>query len=281
VRLVSFEEMKQPDHRSRHPFGQIPTYEQGDLALFESGAIVLHIAQSQIELLKALKATGKPLVLVLMNGRPLAMVKQDQQADAILETWFAGTEGGNAVADVLFGDYNPSGKLPISFPRSVGQIPVYYSHLNTGRPYNAEHPNKYTSRYFDEANGPLYPFGYGLSYTTFRVSDVKLSAPTLSRDGTVTASVDVTNTGKREGATVMQMYIQDVTASQSRPVKELKGFDKGNLTPGETQTVSFPIDINALKFWNQKMKYDAEPGKFNVFIGTDSARVKQAQFELQ
>ncbi|WP_313129246.1 beta-glucosidase BglX [Pseudescherichia vulneris] len=239
------------------------------------------IPQSQQDLITALKATGKPLVLVLMNGRPLAMVKQDQQADAILETWFAGTEGGNAVADVLFGDYNPSGKLPISFPRSVGQIPVYYSHLNTGRPYNAEHPNKYTSRYFDEANGPLYPFGYGLSYTTFSVSDVKLSAPTLSRDGTVTASVDVTNTGKREGATVMQMYIQDVTASQSRPVKELKGFDKVNLKPGETQTVSFPIDINALKFWNQKMKYDAEPGKFNVYIGTDSARVKQAQFELQ
>ncbi len=239
------------------------------------------IPQSQQDLITALKATGKPLVLVLMNGRALAMVKQDQQADAILETWFAGTEGGNAVADVLFGDYNPSGKLPISFPRSVGQIPVYYSHLNTGRPYNAEHPNKYTSRYFDEANGPLYPFGYGLSYTTFSISDVKLSAPTLSRDGTVTASVDVTNTGKREGATVMQMYIQDVTASQSRPVKELKGFDKVNLKPGETQTVSFPIDINALKFWNQKMKYDAEPGKFNVFIGTDSARVKQAQFELQ
>ncbi len=239
------------------------------------------IPQSQQDLITALKATGKPLVLVLMNGRALAMVKQDQQADAILETWFAGTEGGNAVADVLFGDYNPSGKLPISFPRSVGQIPVYYSHLNTGRPYNAEHPNKYTSRYFDEANGPLYPFGYGLSYTTFSVSDVKLSAPTLSRDGTVTASVDVTNTGKREGATVMQMYIQDVTASQSRPVKELKGFDKVNLKPGETQTVSFPIDINALKFWNQKMKYDAEPGKFNVFIGTDSARVKQTQFELQ
>jgi len=239
------------------------------------------IPQSQQDLITALKATGKPLVLVLMNGRALAMVKQDQQADAILETWFAGTEGGNAVADVLFGDYNPSGKLPISFPRSVGQIPVYYSHLNTGRPYNAEHPNKYTSRYFDEANGPLYPFGYGLSYTTFSVSDVKLSAPTLSRDGTVTANVDVTNTGKREGATVMQMYIQDVTASLSRPVKELKGFDKVTLKPGETQTVSFPIDINALKFWNQQMKYDAEPGKFNVFIGTDSARVKQAQFELQ
>ncbi|NEN74527.1 beta-glucosidase, partial [Escherichia coli] len=146
------------------------------------------------------------------------------------------------------------------------QIPVYYSHLNTGRPYNADKPNKYTSRYFDEANGALYPFGYGLSYTTFTVSDVKLSAPTMKRDGKVTASVQVTNTGKREGATVVQMYLQDVTASMSRPVKQLKGFEKITLKPGETQTVSFPIDIEALKFWNQQMKYDAEPGKFNVFI---------------
>ncbi|HDT4234563.1 TPA: beta-glucosidase BglX [Enterobacter hormaechei subsp. steigerwaltii] len=239
------------------------------------------IPQSQRDLIAALKATGKPLVLVLMNGRPLALVKEDQQADAILETWFAGTEGGNAIADVLFGDYNPSGKLPMSFPRSVGQIPVYYSHLNTGRPYNADKPNKYTSRYFDEANGPLYPFGYGLSYTTFKVSDVKMSAPTMKHDGKVTASVEVTNSGKREGATVIQMYIQDVTASMSRPVKQLRGFEKVNLKPGETSTVSFPIDVNALKFWNQQMKYDAEPGKFNVFIGVDSARVNKAEFELQ
>ncbi|HEC9948812.1 TPA: beta-glucosidase BglX [Salmonella enterica subsp. enterica serovar Stanley] len=238
------------------------------------------IPQSQRDLITALKATGKPLVLVLMNGRPLALVKEDQQADAILETWFSGTEGGNAIADVLFGDYNPSGKLPISFPRSVGQIPVYYSHLNTGRPYNPEKPNKYTSRYFDEANGPLYPFGYGLSYTTFTVSDVTLSSPTMQRDGKVTASVEVTNTGKREGATVIQMYLQDVTASMSRPVKQLKGFEKITLKPGERKTVSFPIDIEALKFWNQQMKYDAEPGKFNVFIGVDSARVKQGSFEL-
>ncbi|EHM1676718.1 beta-glucosidase BglX [Salmonella enterica subsp. enterica serovar Saintpaul] len=238
------------------------------------------IPQSQRDLITALKATGKPLVLVLMNGRPLALVKEDQQADAILETWFAGMEGGNAIADVLFGDYNPSGKLPISFPRSVGQIPVYYSHLNTGRPYNPEKPNKYTSRYFDEANGPLYPFGYGLSYTIFTVSDVTLSSPTMQRDGKVTASVEVTNTGKREGATVIQMYLQDVTASMSRPVKQLKGFEKITLKPGESKTVSFPIDIEALKFWNQQMKYDAEPGKFNVFIGVDSARVKQGSFEL-
>lgn len=240
------------------------------------------LPQSQRDLISALKATGKPLVLVLvlMNGRPLALVKEDQQADALLETWFAGTEGGHAIADVLFGDYNPSGKLPMSFPRSVGQIPTYYSHLNTGRPYNPEKPNKYTSRYFDQANGPLYPFGYGLSYTTFSVSDVKMSAPTMPRDGSVTASVQVTNTGKREGATVIQLYLQDVTASMSRPVKMLRGFKKVNLKPGETQTVSFPIDVEALKFWNQQMKYVAEPGKFNVFIGVDSARVKQSEFEL-
>jgi len=238
------------------------------------------LPQSQKALIAALKATGKPLVLLLMNGRPLALVDENQQADAILETWFAGTEGGNAIADVLFGDYNPSGKLPMSFPRSVGQIPVYYSHLNTGRPYNADKPNKYTSRYFDEANGPLYPFGYGLSYTTFTVSEVKMSAPTMKSDGKVTASVDVTNSGKREGDTVIQMYVQDVTASMSRPVKQLRGFEKVHLKPGETKTVSFPIDVDALKFWNQQMKYDAEPGKFNVFIGVDSARVNKGEFEL-
>ncbi len=241
----------------------------------------LVLPQSQRELIAALKATGKPLVLVLMNGRPLALVKEDQQADALLEAWYAGTEGGNAIADVLFGDYNPSGKLPMSFPRSVGQIPTYYSHLNTGRPYNPEKPNKYTSRYFDEANGPLYPFGYGLSYTSFSVSDVKMSAPSMTRDGKVEATVEVKNTGEREGETVVQMYLQDVTASMSRPVKELKGFKKVQLKPGETQTVSFPIDIEGLKFWNAEMQYDAEPGKFNVFVGLDSARVKRGEFELK
>ncbi|RJT20079.1 beta-glucosidase BglX [Buttiauxella izardii] len=241
----------------------------------------LVLPQSQRDLIAALKATGKPLVLVMMNGRPLALVKEDQQADALLEAWYSGTEGGNAVADILFGDYNPSGKLPMSFPRSVGQIPTYYSHLNTGRPYNPEKPNKYTSRYFDEANGPLYPFGYGLSYTTFTVSDVKMSAPTMKADGKVEASVEVKNTGDRAGETVVQMYLQDVTASMSRPVKELKGFKKVMLKPGETQTVSFPIDVEGLKFWNAQMKHVAEPGKFNVFIGLDSARVKQGEFELK
>lgn len=241
----------------------------------------LVLPQSQRDLIAALKGTGKPLVLVLMNGRPLALVKEDQQADALLEAWYSGTEGGNAIADVLFGDVNPSGKLPISFPRSVGQIPIYYSHLNTGRPYNPENPNKYTSHYFDEANGPLYPFGYGLSYTTFSVSEINISAPSMKCDGNVEATVEVKNTGDREGATVVQLYLQDVTASMSRPVKQLKDFKKVTLKPGETQTVSFPIGIEALKFWNAKMKYDAEPGKFRVFIGLDSARNKQSEFELK
>lgn len=241
----------------------------------------LTLPQSQRNLIKALKATGKPLVLVLMNGRPLALVEEDKLADAMLETWYSGTEGGNAMADVLFGDVNPSGKLPMSFPRSVGQVPTYYNHLNTGRPFDPAKPNKYTSRYFDDITGPLYPFGYGLSYTRFSVSDVKMSAPVMGEKDKINASVTVKNTGDREGATVVQMYLQDVTASMSRPVKELKGFEKLTLKPGESQTVSFPIDINALKFWNARLDYVAEPGEFNVFVGLDSEQVKKGTFTLR
>ncbi|QKJ86484.1 beta-glucosidase [Paramixta manurensis] len=239
------------------------------------------IPPSQLALLRALKATGKPLVIVLMNGRPLALVSEDQYADAMLETWFSGTEGGNAIADVLFGDYNPSGKLPVSFPRSVGQIPIYYNHLPTGRPYNFEKPNKYTSHYYDAANGPLYPFGYGLSYTRFTVSPVTLSANTLTRNGSINASVKVTNIGQRDGATVVQLYLHDQTASISRPVKELKGFKRIMLKAGESQTVTFPIDVNALKFWNQQMQQVAEPGKFDVMIGLDSVRTQNTEFSYQ
>ncbi|MFE8118617.1 beta-glucosidase BglX [Brenneria goodwinii] len=240
----------------------------------------IDLPQSQKALIAALKATGKPLVLVLMNGRPLALVREDQQADALLETWFSGTEGGNAIADVLFGDYNPSGKLPMSFPRSVGQIPIYYNRLPTGRPYTPENPGKYTSHYYDEANGPLYPFGYGLSYTTFSVSDVRLSSQTMKRDGAVTASVTVKNTGDRAGETVVQLYLHDVVASISRPVKELRGFQKVMLQPGESRTVSFPIEPDALKFYNARMQQVVEPGQYEVFIGLDSQRVKSQYFTL-
>ena len=241
----------------------------------------IRIPQAQRRLLDALKATGKPLVIVLMNGRPLDISHQAEQANAILETWFSGTEGGHAIADVLFGDINPSGKLPVSFPRSVGQLPVYYNHLPTGRPYNYLHPDKYTSHYYDAINGPLYPFGYGLSYTTFTVSPVTLSVPALSAGGSLQASVTVTNTGKRSGATVVQMYLNDPVASLSRPVEELKDFRRIQLAPGQSERVSFTVTTDELKFWDPQMHYVAEPGKFNLMIGLDSVRTQKTVFTLR
>jgi beta-glucosidase len=240
----------------------------------------LEIPAVQRNLIKALKATGKPLVLVLMNGRPLSLVNERTQADAMLETWFSGTEGGNAIADVLFGDYNPSGKLPITFPRSVGQIPTYYNHMSIGRPVVPGQPGNYKSQYFDDETGPLYPFGYGLSYTDFSLSDVTLSAQTLKQGGKLDASVTVTNTGKVAGATVVQLYLRDVTGSIARPVKELKNFEKVQLAPGEQKVVHFSISPDDLKFYNSQLKYVAEPGQFNVQIGLDSQNVKQQSFEL-
>ncbi|WP_157112429.1 beta-glucosidase BglX [Pandoraea faecigallinarum] len=241
----------------------------------------LMLPGSQLALLQALKATGKPLVVVLMNGRPLDLNWAKANADALLETWYAGTEGGHAIADVLFGDYNPSGKLPISFPRSIGQIPTYYNQLRIGRPFTPGKPANYTSQYFEEDAGPLYAFGYGLSYTTFDVSKVSLSAKTMTAGGKLDASVTVRNTGKREGETVVQLYLQDVAASIVRPVKELKGFQKVSLKPGESRTVHFAIDGSLLKFYNAKLQYVAEPGEFNVQIGLDSQHVEQATFTLE
>ncbi|QCY14185.1 beta-glucosidase BglX [Pseudomonas sp. MPC6] len=240
----------------------------------------LNIPVNQRELIKALKATGKPLVLVLMNGRPLSILEEKEQADAILETWFSGTEGGNAIADVLFGDYNPSGKLPITFPRSVGQIPTYYNHLSIGRPFTPGKPGNYTSQYFDDTTGPLFPFGFGLSYTDFSLTDMALSSTTLNKTGKLDASVMLKNTGKRDGETVVQLYIQDVTGSMIRPVKELKNFQKIMLKAGEQKVVHFTITEDDLKFFNGQLKYVAEPGKFNVQIGLDSQDVTQQSFEL-
>jgi len=240
----------------------------------------LNIPANQRELIKALKATGKPLVLVLMNGRPLSIVEEKDQADAILETWFSGTEGGNAIADVLFGDYNPSGKLPITFPRSVGQIPTYYNHLSIGRPFTPGKPGNYTSQYFDDTTGPLFPFGYGLSYTSFSLSDMALSSTTLNKTGKLDATVVVKNTGKVDGETVVQLYIQDVAGSMIRPVKELKNFQKIMLKAGEERAVHFTITEDDLKFYNTQLKFAAEPGEFNVQIGLDSQDVKQQSFEL-
>lgn len=240
----------------------------------------LDLPASQRRLLEALRETGKPLVLVLMNGRPLSIGWEKENSDAILETWYTGTEGGNAIADVLFGDYNPSGKLPITFPRSVGQIPVYYNHLRLGRPYTEGQPGNYTSQYFEEPNGPLYPFGYGLSYTDFGVSDVKLSSDRMARGDTLEASVRVKNTGRRDGATIVQLYIRDVAASVVRPVKELKGFQKVELKAGEERVVRFKVDEDMLKFFNARLEHVAEAGEFTVQIGLDSQDVKEARFEL-
>ncbi|WP_399681991.1 beta-glucosidase BglX [Xenophilus sp.] len=241
----------------------------------------LDLPESQQALLKALKATGKPLVLVLMNGRPLTLNWEKANADAMLETWFAGTEGGHAIADVLFGDANPSGKLPISLPRSVGQIPTYYNHPRLGRPFTPGKPGNYTSQYFDEPQGALYPFGHGLSYTDFSLSDVTLSSARMPRGGKVEASVTVANTGDRAGETVVQLYIQDVAASVVRPVKELKDFRKLMLQPGEKKEVRFTIGEDKLAFYNAKLQYLAEPGEFKVQIGLDSQNVKEQGFELK
>jgi beta-glucosidase len=241
----------------------------------------IDIPATQRALIDALQATGKPLVLVLMNGRPLALGREIGQADALLETWFAGTEGGHAIADVLFGDYNPSGKLAVTFPRSVGQIPVYYNHLSIGRPFIPGKPGNYTSQYFDEETGPLFPFGHGLSYTDFKLSKLSLSSPRMARGGSLDASVTLSNIGARQGETVVQLYLRDVSASMARPVKELKNFQKVSLQPGESRILHFTLSEDDLKFYNAQLAYAAEPGQFLVQVGLDSQDVQQQSFELQ
>jgi beta-glucosidase len=234
----------------------------------------------QLELLKALKKTGKPLVIVLMSGRPMTLTWEDENADAILETWFAGTQAGNAIADVLFGAYNPSGKITATFPRSVGQVPIYYNHKNTGRPYAGDKLDKYKSRYMDVPNDPLYPFGYGLSYTTFQYGKPELSTASLSPSGTLDVKVTVQNTGNYDGEEVAQLYIRDMVGSISRPVKELKGFQKVMLKKGESRTLTFRLTPEDLKFYNADLKFAAEPGDFQVFVGGNSRDVQTAAFKL-
>ncbi|MCD1640550.1 beta-glucosidase BglX [Pseudomonas stutzeri] len=240
----------------------------------------LTLPASQQALLEALVATGKPLVVVLMNGRPLQLGWVREHADALLEAWFAGTEGGNAIADVLFGAHNPSGKLPISFPRSVGQIPTYYNHPRLGRPYVEGRPGNYTSQYFEEPNGALYPFGYGLSYTDFELSKPQLSQRKLKRGQRLEVSVTVKNRGARAGATVVQLYLQDLVGSTVRPVKELKRFEKLSLEAGETRVVRFSLGEEDLRFHDARLDYVAEPGEFEVQLGLDSRAVQSARFEL-
>ena len=239
----------------------------------------LGLPGNQLNLVKAVMKTGKPVVVVLMNGRPLTINWLNDHVPGILETWFLGIEAGPAIANVLFGDYNPSGKLPITFPRDEGQIPVYYSHLNTGRPVKVG--DRYTSHYIDVPNTPLYPFGYGLSYTSFSYSPISLSTKHLRWNDTLKISVKLTNTGQREGTEVAQLYTRDLVASVSRPVKELKGFQRVKLSPGESTIVTFILSRNDLAFYKNDMSYGAEPGEFEVFIGGSSDAAVQSNFTLE
>src|SRR5947209_8175461 len=227
----------------------------------------LDLPGRQLDLIRAIRQTGKPYAVVLMNGHPLAINWVAENSPAILETWFAGTQGGPAIADVLFGDVNPGGHLPVTFPRAAGQEPLYYNHTSTGRPPSNE---KYTSKYLDVPVTPLFPFGHGLSYTTFRLSNLRLSAQRIAPTGSVQVSVDVENTGRRAGDEVVQLYIRDVAASRVRPVKELKGFERVTLQPGERRTLQFTLASEQLGFYNQEMRFVVEPGAFKVMAGMSS-----------
>lgn len=239
----------------------------------------INLPGKQNELVKVIHATGKPYAVVLMNGRPLTINWIAENSPAILETWFGGTMAGPAIADVLFGDVNPGGKLPITFPRSVGQIPIYYNHKNTGRPFEAN--NKYTSKYLDLQNTPLYPFGYGLSYTTFEVRDLLLDRAVIKPNGRVQLSVEVENTGKRAGDEVVQVYLRDVVSSVTRPVRELKGFQRITLQAGEKRRIVFSLTSDQLGFYDRNMKFVVEPGDFKVFVGTSSEGGLERTFTVE
>jgi beta-glucosidase len=255
--------------------------EAADMSGEASSRSDIGIPESQKALLRALKKTGKPLVIVLLNGRPLTLEWEAANADALLDIWFGGTETGNAVADVLFGDYNPSGKLSMTFPKNVGQIPLYYAHKNTGRPFNHEPFAKFKSNYLDVENEPLYPFGFGLSYTQFSYSDLSLSSNSMRAGEKITATITVTNSGNYDGEETVQLYIRDMVGSVTRPVKELKSFQKIFLKKGESKTVSFTISNEDLKFYNADLKWVSEPGEFEVMVGTDSQQTKSKKFELK
>lgn len=256
--------------------------ESAEMSGESSSRTEITIPQSQVDLLNELKKTGKPIAVVLFTGRPLALTNIKDTPDAILNVWFAGSEAGNAISDVLFGKVNPSGKLPMTFPRSLGQVPIYYNAKNTGRPLDQKLVDKceyqrFRSNYMDECNTPLYPFGYGLSYTKFNYSDVTVSNANPKGNQTIQASVIVTNTGNYDGTEVVQLYIRNVVGSITRPVKELKGFQKVMLKKGESKKVTFDITPENLKFYNGDLKYDWEPGEFDIMIGTNSSDVKHSK----
>jgi len=233
----------------------------------------------QDELLRAVVEANKKVVVVLMNGRPLTIGHVAEGVPALVEAWLLGSQSGHAIADVLFGDYNPSGKLPVSFPRHVGQVPIYYGHKNTGRP--GPEPGVTWSHFTDVSNDPLYPFGFGLSYTSFTYSEPKLSAPEMGLDGQLRVSVTVTNTGQRPGTEVVQLYVRDLVGSVTRPVKELKGFERVDLAPGQSRDVTFTIRPADLVFYTARGRWEVEPGAFKVFVGGNSRDVKEASFTLR
>lgn len=249
--------------------------ESAEMSGESSSRTNLDIPQAQKDLLAALIKTGKPVVLALFTGRPLTLVWEKENIPAILNVWYPGSEAGYAIADVLFGDVNPSGKLTTTFPQNVGQVPIYYNHKNTGRPLEeGKWFSKFRSNYLDVSNDPLFPFGFGLSYSNFYYGNMKVSATQLKGSQTLTVSVPITNNGKMPGKEVVQLYIRDVVGSSTRPVKELKGFEKVLIQPGETKTVTFKITPGDLKFYNYDLKYDWEPGDFDIMVGPDSKQVQ-------
>lgn len=255
--------------------------ESSEMSGESSSRTDLNIPESQKRLLEALVKTGKPVVLVLFAGRPMTLTWENEHVPAILNVWFGGTETGKAVADVLFGDVNPSGKLPATFPQNVGQLPMYYSQKNTGRPLAKDAWfQKFRSNYLDVSNEPLYPFGYGLSYTNFEYGAIKLDKSSISKTDQIKVTVSVKNNGNFDGEEVVQLYLQDLVGSQTRPVKELKGFQKIFLEKGKSKEVEFILKDEDLRFYNQKLEFVSEPGKFKVYVGTNSRDVQEAEFEL-
>jgi beta-glucosidase len=238
----------------------------------------LDLPGHQLDLLRAVHATGTQTVVVLINGRPLTIGWAAEHVPAILEAWLPGTQGGHAIADLLSGDVNPGGKLPATFPRSVGQVPIYYNHLSTGRPPKAD--QKYTSKYLDVPWEPLFPFGHGLSYTRFRLSNLRLSPRTIPADGRLAVTVDVENVGDRAGDEVVQLYIRDVVASVARPVKELAGFQRIPLRPGEKKTARFELGPEHLGFYDRELRFVVEPGEFVITAGTSSAGGLEDRLEV-